>query len=58
MEVMTLWQIWWLTSSPLAIDFSDRITKILIKGMEFTVVVKLFGLNIGYGALYNHITSL
>ncbi|MFQ6626511.1 hypothetical protein Gotur_005531 [Gossypium turneri] len=40
----------------LAIDFSDRITKILIKGMEFTVVVKLFGLNIGYGALYNHIT--
>ncbi|MBA0756206.1 hypothetical protein Gogos_000038 [Gossypium gossypioides] len=30
----------------LAIDFSDRITKILIKGMEFTVVVKLLGRNI------------
>ncbi|MBA0709282.1 hypothetical protein Golax_024322 [Gossypium laxum] len=41
-----------------AIDFSDRITKILIKGMEFTVVVKLLGRNIGYGALYNRITSL
>ncbi|KAK5777123.1 hypothetical protein PVK06_045089 [Gossypium arboreum] len=39
------------------IDFSDRITKILIKGMELTVVVKLLGHNIGYGALYKHITS-
>ncbi|MBA0554073.1 hypothetical protein Golob_013202 [Gossypium lobatum] len=26
--------------------------------MEFTVVVKLLGRNIGYGALYNRITSL
>ncbi|MBA0763329.1 hypothetical protein Gotri_012788 [Gossypium trilobum] len=41
-----------------AIDFSDRITKILIKGIEFTMVVKLLGRNISYGALYNRITSL
>ncbi|MBA0743252.1 hypothetical protein Gogos_005957 [Gossypium gossypioides] len=41
-----------------AIDFSDRINKILIKGIELTVVVKLLGRNIGYRALYNHITSL
>ncbi|MBA0804639.1 hypothetical protein Gohar_004211 [Gossypium harknessii] len=41
-----------------AIDFSDHINKILIKGMELTVVVKLLGRNIGYGDLYNHITSL
>ncbi|MBA0610952.1 hypothetical protein Godav_011683 [Gossypium davidsonii] len=40
-----------------AIDFSDRIAKILIKGKEFTVVVKLLGRNIGYGALYNHSLS-
>ncbi|MBA0730716.1 hypothetical protein Golax_020536 [Gossypium laxum] len=42
----------------LAIVFSDRITKILIKGMELTMVVKLHGRNIGYGDLYNRITSL
>ncbi|MBA0858932.1 hypothetical protein Goshw_001813, partial [Gossypium schwendimanii] len=30
----------------LAIVFSDRITKILIKGMELTMVVKLHGRNI------------
>ncbi|MBA0753894.1 hypothetical protein Gogos_020829 [Gossypium gossypioides] len=30
----------------LAIDFSDHITKILIKGMKLIVVVKLFGRNI------------
>ncbi|MBA0742268.1 hypothetical protein Gogos_015342 [Gossypium gossypioides] len=41
-----------------AIVFSDHITKILIKGMELTMVVKLHGRNIGYGALYNRITSL
>ncbi|PPS19290.1 hypothetical protein GOBAR_AA01277 [Gossypium barbadense] len=41
-----------------AIDFSERINKILIKGMELTVVVKLLGRNIGYGALLNRITSL
>ncbi|MBA0717214.1 hypothetical protein Golax_005051 [Gossypium laxum] len=41
-----------------AIDFLDRINKILIKGMELTVVVKLLRRNIGFGALYNHITSL
>ncbi|KAK5794167.1 hypothetical protein PVK06_035376 [Gossypium arboreum] len=41
-----------------SIDFLDRINKILIKGMEFTVVVKLLGRNIGYGPLHNHISSL
>ncbi|KAG8503146.1 hypothetical protein CXB51_000967 [Gossypium anomalum] len=40
------------------IDFSDRITKILIKGMELTVVVKLLGHNTGYGALFTRINSL
>ncbi|PPS05014.1 hypothetical protein GOBAR_AA15643 [Gossypium barbadense] len=41
-----------------SIDFLDRINKILIKGMELTVVVKLLGRNIGYGPLHNHISSL
>lgn len=40
------------------IDFSNRITKILVKGMELTVVVKLLGHNIGYKALFNRINSL
>ncbi|MFQ6659132.1 hypothetical protein Gotur_028145 [Gossypium turneri] len=46
------------SSIQLAIVFSDRITKILIKGMELTMVVKLHGRNISYGDLYNRITSL
>ncbi|KAK5832587.1 hypothetical protein PVK06_016389 [Gossypium arboreum] len=45
-----------LNSIP-AIDFSERINKILIKAIELTVVVKLLGRNIGYGALLNRITS-
>ncbi|TYJ37509.1 hypothetical protein E1A91_A05G381100v1 [Gossypium mustelinum] len=40
------------------IDFSDHTNKILIKRMELTVAVKLIGCNIGYGALFNRITSL
>ncbi|KAH1123200.1 hypothetical protein J1N35_006360 [Gossypium stocksii] len=40
------------------IDLSERINNILFKRMELTVVVKLLGHNIGYGALFNCITSL
>ncbi|PPR98740.1 hypothetical protein GOBAR_AA21936 [Gossypium barbadense] len=41
-----------------AIDFSERIQQILFKEMEHTVVLKLLGRNIGYGALNNRISSL
>ncbi|KAK5837166.1 hypothetical protein PVK06_012976 [Gossypium arboreum] len=41
-----------------AIDFSERIQKILFKEMEVTVVIKLLGRNIGYGVLNNRINSL
>ncbi|KAA3453419.1 reverse transcriptase [Gossypium australe] len=41
-----------------AIDFSERIQQILFKEMELTVVVKLLGRNIGYGALSNRINGL
>ncbi|MBA0803674.1 hypothetical protein Gohar_013861 [Gossypium harknessii] len=34
-----------------AIDFSKRIQQILLKEMDQTVVLKLLGKNIGYGAL-------
>ncbi|MBA0668353.1 hypothetical protein Goklo_001274 [Gossypium klotzschianum] len=40
------------------IDFSDRIKKILVRDMESTMVVKLLGRNIGYGALHNRILNL
>lgn len=35
------------------IDFLECIQKLLVKGMETTVVVKLLGRNIGYTALHN-----
>ncbi|KAA3460138.1 GroES-like zinc-binding alcohol dehydrogenase family protein [Gossypium australe] len=41
-----------------AIDFSERIHQILLKEMNSTVVIKLLGRNIGYGALLNRISSL
>ncbi|KAH1084179.1 hypothetical protein J1N35_023940 [Gossypium stocksii] len=41
-----------------SIKFSDRINQILIKHMEFTVVIKLLGRNIGYNALQNKVNSL
>ncbi|PPR87700.1 hypothetical protein GOBAR_AA32989 [Gossypium barbadense] len=41
-----------------AIDFSERIQKILFKEMEVAVVIKLLGRNIGYGVLNNRINSL
>ncbi|KAA3466981.1 GroES-like zinc-binding alcohol dehydrogenase family protein [Gossypium australe] len=41
-----------------AIDFSERIQQILFKEMELTVILKLLGKNIGYGALSNRINSL
>ncbi|PPR86803.1 hypothetical protein GOBAR_AA33884 [Gossypium barbadense] len=41
-----------------AINFSERLKNILIRDMETTVVVKLLGRNIGYGVLYNRISSL
>ncbi|KAH1131559.1 hypothetical protein J1N35_002937 [Gossypium stocksii] len=41
-----------------AIDFSERIQQILLKGMEHTIVLKLLERNIGYGALNNRINSL
>ncbi|KAA3460126.1 reverse transcriptase [Gossypium australe] len=41
-----------------AIEFSERIQQILFKEMELTVVVKLLGRNIGYGALSNRINGL
>ncbi|KAH1080301.1 hypothetical protein J1N35_020062 [Gossypium stocksii] len=41
-----------------AIDFSEYINKILFKGIELMVVVKLLGRSIGYGTLFNRITSL
>ncbi|MBA0649905.1 hypothetical protein Goklo_017415 [Gossypium klotzschianum] len=39
------------------IDFSKRIKKVLVKDMETTAIVKLLGRNIGYGVLFNQITS-
>ncbi|KAA3469259.1 LINE-1 reverse transcriptase isogeny [Gossypium australe] len=41
-----------------AIDFSERIQQILFKEMELTIVIKLLGRSIGYGALLNRISSL
>ncbi|KAH1107738.1 hypothetical protein J1N35_011506 [Gossypium stocksii] len=41
-----------------AIKFSKRITQLLIKDMEHTVVIKLLGRNIGYATLQNKIHSL
>ncbi|PPR90069.1 hypothetical protein GOBAR_AA30618 [Gossypium barbadense] len=41
-----------------AIEFSKRITQLLIKDMEHTVVIKLLGRNIGYTTLQNKIHFL
>ncbi|KAG8494050.1 hypothetical protein CXB51_011564 [Gossypium anomalum] len=41
-----------------AIDFSERLRNFLVRDMETTVVVKLLGQNIGYGALHNRISTL
>ncbi|PPR92725.1 hypothetical protein GOBAR_AA27951 [Gossypium barbadense] len=41
-----------------AIDFSDRVKQILYKEMEMTVVLKLLGRSISYGAIHNRISSL
>ncbi|KAK5818965.1 hypothetical protein PVK06_023919 [Gossypium arboreum] len=41
-----------------AITFSDCLKNLLLREMEFTVIVKLLGLNNGYNALHNHILSL
>ncbi|PPR90713.1 hypothetical protein GOBAR_AA29972 [Gossypium barbadense] len=41
-----------------AIDFSERLRNFLVRDMETTVVVKLLGWSIGYGALHNRISSL
>ncbi|PPS13624.1 hypothetical protein GOBAR_AA06953 [Gossypium barbadense] len=41
-----------------AIDFSERIQQILYKEMEQTVVLKLLGRNISYGALNTRISRL
>ncbi|KAH1091474.1 hypothetical protein J1N35_018731 [Gossypium stocksii] len=41
-----------------AIDFSERIQQILFKERELTVVLKLLGRNIRYGALYSWVSSL
>ncbi|KAK5840299.1 hypothetical protein PVK06_009193 [Gossypium arboreum] len=42
----------------LAINFSERFKRILVKDMETTIIVKLLGCNIGYGVLYNQNSSL
>ncbi|MBA0855214.1 hypothetical protein Goshw_010730, partial [Gossypium schwendimanii] len=42
----------------LAIDFSERFKRILVNDMETIVIFKLLGCNIGYGVLYNQISSL
>ncbi|MBA0555824.1 hypothetical protein Golob_025979, partial [Gossypium lobatum] len=42
----------------LAIDFSERFKRILVKDMETIVIFKLLACNIGYGVLYNQISSL
>ncbi|MBA0747490.1 hypothetical protein Gogos_004402 [Gossypium gossypioides] len=41
-----------------AIYFSERINQILIKDMEYTVVIKILGWNIGYAALQKKICTL
>ncbi|KAK5841946.1 hypothetical protein PVK06_004272 [Gossypium arboreum] len=41
-----------------SINFSDRITQILINHMQLTIVIKLLGRNIGYNALQNKVTAL
>ncbi|KAH1038326.1 hypothetical protein J1N35_040069 [Gossypium stocksii] len=41
-----------------SINFSKRVNQILIKDMEYTVVIKLLGRNIGYSTLQNKIYSL
>ncbi|KAG8472739.1 hypothetical protein CXB51_034646 [Gossypium anomalum] len=41
-----------------AITFSDRLKNLLFREMEFTIIVKLLGRNIGYNALHNCILSL
>ncbi|KAH1031419.1 hypothetical protein J1N35_043593 [Gossypium stocksii] len=41
-----------------SIKFSDRINQIVIKHMEFTVVIKLLGRTIGYNALQNKVNSI
>ncbi|KAK8345625.1 hypothetical protein V6Z12_A07G161600 [Gossypium hirsutum] len=40
------------------ITFSDCLKNLLLREMEFTVIVKLLGLNNGYNALHNRILSL
>ncbi|KAK5770907.1 hypothetical protein PVK06_047064 [Gossypium arboreum] len=41
-----------------SINFSDRITQILVNHMQLTVVIKLLRRNIGYNALQNKVTAL
>ncbi|KAH1121020.1 hypothetical protein J1N35_004180 [Gossypium stocksii] len=41
-----------------SIKFSKRVNQILIKHMEHTVVIKLFGRSIGYATLQNKVFSL
>ncbi|MBA0729852.1 hypothetical protein Golax_022665 [Gossypium laxum] len=41
-----------------SISFSDRIQKILIQGMENTVILKLLGRNIGFSVLQNKLYNL
>ncbi|PPD78568.1 hypothetical protein GOBAR_DD24486 [Gossypium barbadense] len=41
-----------------SISFSDRIHKILIQGMENTVILKLLGRNIGFSVLQNKLYNL
>ncbi|MBA0672482.1 hypothetical protein Goklo_025245 [Gossypium klotzschianum] len=41
-----------------SISFSDRIHKILIQGMENTVILKLLGRNIGFSVLQNKLFNL
>ncbi|MBA0756622.1 hypothetical protein Gogos_005435 [Gossypium gossypioides] len=40
------------------ISFSNRIHKILIQGMENTVILKLLGRNIGFSILFNKLYNL
>ncbi|PPD86803.1 hypothetical protein GOBAR_DD16253 [Gossypium barbadense] len=41
-----------------AIEFSDRVHKLLVKDMSTSVVLKLFGRNIGFAALQNKVYEL
>lgn len=41
-----------------SIEFSDRVSQILIKNMATSVVLKLLGRNIGFAALQNRIYGI